>query len=46
MLGVLELLDPAIGLTKRFLELVDTQHELGGFVRVFRAAAGNVGRRS
>ena len=46
MLGVLELLDPAIGLAKRFLELVDTHHELGGFVWIFRAAAGNVGRRS
>ena len=46
MLGVLELLDPAIGLAKRFLELVDAHHELGGFVWIFRAAAGNVSRRS
>ena len=41
MLGVLQLLDPAIGLPQLRLELVDTQDQLGGLVRVARI----VGRR-
>ena len=45
MLGVLELLDPPVGLAKRFLEPVQAHHERCDFVWIFRAAAGNVGGR-
>ena len=43
-LRVLQFLDPAVGLAKRFLEPVDAHHEPGGFV-VVRAARNVGGRR-
>ena len=45
MLGVLQFLDPAVGLPELLLELVDAQHQLRGLARVARGAARNVGRR-
>ena len=44
MLGVLQFLDPAVGLAKFFLEPVDAHHQRGGFIRIARAARNVCGR--